>query len=359
MRLLLVNSAAPELWGGGEKWFVEAADWFSKQGHVVTLVARPDSQLAQRALERGIDLRLSRFGGDFDPAAILSARALLRETSADVVLTNFNKEAWQFGLAAKLTSVRVVARHGFTLWSNTLRHRVLANQLLAQVIVNSDSILERYRQLGFVLRRASVVYNGVASVEQKRVKLRTELACKPNELLLAAAGRLESQKRFDRLLRCVAEISKSKRVKLALFGQGPHERELREQARALQIEDVVRFMGFRDDFASVVGDADLFLLTSDSEGSPNVVLEAMSAGVPVLGFAVGAMPQLLRGDLQSYLVAPGDEEEFVRRLAGLAAAVDTLTAARKTFEQRVRSEFSLDDSMRRYEEILTATGTRI
>lgn len=358
MNLLLVNSAAPELWGGGEKWFVEAAAWFAKHDHAVTLVARPESLLMKRASERGVAVIPSRFGGDYDPLAMLRASNVLRVTRTDVVLTNFNKEAWHFGVAAKFTRAHIVARHGFPLWNDKRHHRFLAKRLLSHVVVNAESILDHYRTLHIDLSRVSVIYNGVAEVAQMQGALRAELGCAPDDLLLVAAGRLESQKRFDRLLRITADISKSRSIKVAIFGQGPHERELREHAQALKLGGVVHFMGFRENFAAVVGDADVFLLTSDNEGSPNVVLEAMAAGVPVLGFSVGNMQNVLHGELSDFLVAAEEEAAFTTRLRELLAAPARLRDMRSRFQKRILDEFSFDKSMRRYEELLTGLAAR-
>lgn len=358
MRLLLVNSASPELWGGGEKWFIEAATWFQQHNHEVTLVARPDSLLAKRAQERGLSLLTSRFGGDYDPIAIWKAHSRIRQSRAEIVLTNFNKEAWHFGIASKFTRTPVVARHGFTLWSDKLHHRLVASGLLRRVIVNSASIRDHYQAIGFDVNNIDIIPNGVAFRKQQNGELRKQLGISHDELLLVAAGRLEEQKRFDRLLNSVAALSKHMKFKLALFGQGPHEQQLRSLVNELSLSQVVSFMGFRENFAEVVGDSDLFLLTSDSEGSPNVVLEAMAAGVPVLGFGVGTMPQLLAGELSTFLVEPENETQFYEKLAHVCSDIPALRAQRSRFRNRVNSEFSFDVSMKRYEHVLTVIHTR-
>lgn len=353
MRLLLVNSASPELWGGGEKWFIEAAAWFQQHSHEATIVARPDSLLAKRAQERGLNLLTSRFGGDYDPIAIWKAHSRIRQSRAEIVLTNFNKEAWHFGIASKFTRTPIVARHGYPLWSDKLHHRLLASGMLRQLVVNSESIRERYRELHYDVSSMTVIPNGVAFREQKTGELRKQLGISNDELLLVAAGRFEEQKRFDRLLNSAAALSKLTKFKLALFGQGPHEQQLRSLANEFGLSQIVTFMGFKENFAEIVGDADLFLLTSNSEGSPNVVLEAMAAGVPVLGFGVGTMPQLLAGELSTFLVEPENAVQFNEKLALVCSDISTLRAQRPRFRNRVVTEFSFDVSMKRYEHVLT------
>ena len=358
MNVLLVNSAAPALWGGGEKWFVEAAEWLRGQGAQVTIVARPASQLLHRAQSKTIATIAFGFGGDFDPLAMLRAKKVVRETGADVVVTNFNKESWQFGIAGKLVGVPVLARHGFTLWTNKPHHRWLAARILTGVVVNAQSIADHYARHNIVPQRLDVVANGVKIAAHKPGRLRAELGLSQDALLLVAAGRLEAQKRFDKLLRCAAELRQHLPFTLAIFGVGPHDSELRAQCEVLQIGDLVKWRGFDEELADKVGDADLFLLTSDSEGTPNAALEAMAAGVPVLGFDVGNMAEILNGELSTFLIPAGRDELFVERLLSVCTNRAALRTVRQAFRERATNKYSFERSMQRYWRILQETTER-
>ena len=78
MRLLFVNSAWPESWGGGEKWTIEAANWFVDERHAAAVVGRPKSMLQQGAARRELEHFDFPFGGDFDPFVVARAKKLLR-----------------------------------------------------------------------------------------------------------------------------------------------------------------------------------------------------------------------------------------------------------------------------------------
>ena len=354
MNILLVNSAAPELWGGGEKWFINAAQWFNQHGHHAALVVRPNSRLLARAEVQKLETITSTFGGDFDPLAMLRAREIIRTSHADVVLTNFNKESWQFGIAGRSLTIPVVARHGFTLWSKKLRHKVLAQRVITKLVVNAASIRDSYQELGCAPKDITVIPNGVAAAVQYTGKLRRQLGMSSDELLLVAAGRIESQKRFDKLLNFVAQLRHQHTFKLALFGFGPMEAELHRQAETLGLKEHIAFCGFDPDFANLVGDADLFLLTSDEEGTPNVVLEAMIAGVPVLGFNVGSMNTILNGELSEFLIEAGNDAAFQTKLSSLITDRETLQTWREKFCDRALHDFSFESSMQRYLDVLTS-----
>ena len=354
MKLLLVNSAAPELWGGGEKWFVEAAKWFTEEGHHVMVCARSDSRFETAARGAGLNTVSTPFGGDFDPFAVARAHKILKQVKPQCVLTNFNKEAWHFGLARDKMDTRLIARHGFPLWSDKLHHKLVA-KLLDRLIVNAETIRDRYLALGINDKKLSVIHNGVSQVSQRFGEMRKRLKLADSTFLAVAAGRLEEQKRFDLLLQAWRFAdSHDADAHLAIFGRGPQEEALKSLTREMNLESSVTFAGFDSDFASLVGDADLFVLTSENEGTPNAVLEAMSAGVPVLGFDVGAMKTLLRGSLSDFLIRAGDAQALNERLSYWISNREKLRSHRAEFAVRAKSEFSFDVSMRRYVEVFQA-----
>ncbi len=351
MRLLFVNSAWTESWGGGEKWTVEAANWFRQHGQETTIVARPHSRLKQAAITRGLPVIETVFGGDFDPLAIGRAHAIVRQSRCELVVVNFNKEAWQFGLAAKLCGIPVAARHGFPLFKNKASHRFLKQRLITKLIVNARSILDYYRSIGFATDDIELIYNGVAIVEQKRGELRRRFDIGTDELLIVAAGRLESQKRFDRVIELAAELSRSRpSLRFLIAGDGPLQEKLQAQINSQSLQRHVKLIGFVDDFAGVIGDADLFVLTSDDEGTPNALLEAMIAGVACVSTAVGSVNELF-GDELSGNAIPLDHLDLLKdQTAALLDSASLRQAVAKRMQTRARSQFSLDASMQRFEQ---------
>src|SRR5690606_31546221 len=94
--------------------------------------------------------------------------------------------------------------------------------------------------------------------------------------------------------------------------------QLEEQAATLELDpNALEFMGKVDDVAPLYQQADIFLLTSDWEGTPNVVMEAMASGLPVVATKVGDVQHLIDHGENGYLVEPGDEESMVRAVHAL------------------------------------------
>jgi glycosyltransferase involved in cell wall biosynthesis len=352
VRLLLVNSAWPPAWGGGEKWFMEAAVRFSAFGHAVRLVGRPASRLLHTARERNVDAIETPFGGDFDPRAIARARAIIAAFAPEAVLVNFNKEAYHFGFAARKLGVPVIARHGFPLWKARMHHRMLAQKLLAGVIVNASVLWDNYRALGIAPRYVAVIPNGVDIVAQKRGELRRRFGIGEHQRLVLAAGRLESQKRLDRVIDVAAQLLPDHPDLTCLIaGEGPLQNDLENLIRARGLENHVRLAGFIEDFAEVCGAADLFLLTSDQEGTPNALLEAMAAGVPCLSFAVGSVPQIFTDDLANNLIPSGNIAAMITRARKLLDDPATRQEIGAQMCARVASDYTMDASLHRYETV--------
>jgi glycosyltransferase involved in cell wall biosynthesis len=111
---------------------------------------------------------------------------------------------------------------------------------------------------------------------------------------LLAAGRLTAQKRLDRFLDLLARVRSAvgPTVRGVVAGAGPLETELRASAASLGLGQAVRFLGAVEDMAPVYDRADVFVLTSDWEGTPNVLLEAMSSGLPCVATRVGGVADM-------------------------------------------------------------------
>jgi len=117
---------------------------------------------------------------------------------------------------------------------------------------------------------------------------------------------------------------------LVLVGDGPERERLGQAARAAWLEARVVFAGHQREVGPYYGLADVFVLPSHSEGSPNVLLEAMAAGVPVVATAVGGVPELVENEESALLVRPGDS-------ATMAEAIGRLLADRELAERLARN----------------------
>lgn len=127
----------------------------------------------------------------------------------------------------------------------------------------------------------------------------------PGAVTLLAVGRMTAEKRFDRFITALAALQQQAvgRVKGLLVGEGPLRPQLEAQARALRLStEMLEFRGRVAEMKTIYAAADALVLTSDYEGTPNVVLEAMAAGLPVVATRVGGLPELVRHGEHGFLV---------------------------------------------------------
>lgn len=144
--------------------------------------------------------------------------------------------------------------------------------------------------------------------------------------LILSVGRLVEKKGFPDLIDACARLRESgRRLRLAIYGEGPLEPELAEQIGRLGLGDSVVLAGAcsQQELIPVLQRADLFALASfvtddgDRDGIPNVLVEAMACGLPVVSTAVAGIPELVRHDANGLLVPPRD-------VAALAGALEAL-----------------------------------
>jgi glycosyltransferase involved in cell wall biosynthesis len=144
--------------------------------------------------------------------------------------------------------------------------------------------------------------------------LREELGLAPNAEIVLSVGRLSKEKGHADLVRAIAVVRRTydSEVVLVIVGEGPERASLERLCARLNLTDVVKLVGYKDNVSPYYAAANVFVLPSYSEGSPNVLLEAMDAGVPIVATSVGGVGEMIHHGEQGWLVPSGDSE----RLAG-------------------------------------------
>lgn len=161
-------------------------------------------------------------------------------------------------------------------------------------------------------------------------------------------------KRVTDLIETLARVRRSLPARLVLVGDGS-DRELAEQcARSHELGDSVRFLGNRSDFVQWLRHADGFLLTSESESFGVAALEALSAGVPVFGYRVGGVPEVVGPDA-GRLVDPLDVDALARVVVDALGDRTALTKMSKAARQRAVTQFRRAPALERYEDLFRRT----
>ena len=199
--------------------------------------------------------------------------------------------------------------------------RVVMSRANALTCVSKDMV-EQYR-LVFKSPPHVCIYNIIGdSHSQMRLSeaVDEEWFIDKTEPILVAAGSLVPWKGFSDLIVAMSELMKTKKAKLIILGDGPLKVELQELINELQLQDVVKLIGYVDNPLKYFSHSDIFVLSSHVEGMPNVLVEAMMCGcTPVSTNCPTGPRELLQDGKYGYLVPVSDP---IAMAVGIAQAID-------------------------------------
>jgi glycosyltransferase involved in cell wall biosynthesis len=190
----------------------------------------------------------------------------------------------------------------------------------------------------FLPERVFVVPNGVDLRYFRVVPLAT-----PGPAHILAVGSLVQVKRWDRLLWATAQLKRRRLdCSVELVGDGPLYKFLERQIEKLDITDRVTLRGYSDDIPALLSNASFLVHTSDAEGSPNSIMEAMACGRAVVAAGVGDVPSLVEDGNTGFVVNPGDDAMLVQRMATLINDRELCNRMGEAGRAKAERKFGLD-----------------
>jgi glycosyltransferase involved in cell wall biosynthesis len=238
----------------------------------------------------------------FDTNIIPQLRAAVENRRAEVIWSNSVKSHFLVRWAGLNQSRRWVAfHHGYTTTDTIVRiYNQLDSwslQMADQVLTSSATFVEELERKNVHTNRIHVQHMPIRPfapvTEERKLELRHQLGFDQRTRVLLCVGRLSHEKGHGDLVRAfpkTRELVANSPLHLVLVGEGPERPRIEELCRSLNLTDAVTLAGQQDDINPYYAIADVFLLPSLTEGCPNVLLEAMAAGVPVVATAVGGVP---------------------------------------------------------------------
>jgi glycosyltransferase involved in cell wall biosynthesis len=275
----------------------------------------------------GITLETIRERGPLDPEAVRSLRALAARVRPDVVQTHAVKSHFLTRLAGLPRQAPWVAfHHGYT-WPS-LKARAY-NQLDRWSLRSANKVLtvsapfrDQLAAFGVPRERIAVIHNAIppgwgaqACLPERASALRATMGIAPDRKVILIVGRLSREKDHLTLLEAVNRLRSTLTPHLVIVGEGPEKPRIEERIRQLELGEYVTFTGQQKSAEPWYGIADVAVLSSLSEGSPNALLEAMATRVPVVATAVGGVPEIVAHEEGALLIRPGDPESMSAAIA--------------------------------------------
>ena len=221
--------------------------------------------------------------------------------------------------------------------------------LMDKVVFVSQSALEAFRLFYYSKDNLIVINN---PIDKKRItSLSTEQKMSKEDFSFVAVGRLCQQKRYDRMLKAAKIIyDRGCNFSLNILGVGELENEIKDLACELEIDDRIHLLGFKRNPYPYIKNADVFLLSSDAEGFPTVICEAMTLGVPVVGTNVTGTRDLL-GNSEYGILTDLSPESFAEAMYLLYINTKERAYYADMSEERAKS-LSVENAMRHIYSIL-------
>lgn len=304
-----------------------------------------------------------------DPGRMWALAAFLRAERPALVhsfLVGANAYAYGACRLAGAGPLVVSSRTSMTMPRRALRHLHAWVFKKADAVIANSAAVRDFTAAYYGVRAAAirVIPNGVGFDEEpvrpdEIEAFRRRAGAGREGLLVGTLGRLSREKNFALFVSMAAEIAaRIPEARFAIVGDGAERRSLEESVRTLGLDDRVHFAGARSDVAAVLGAMDLFVLTSDTEGLPNAVMEAMAASLPVVATRAGGTAEVVAEGATGRLVPPGEIAPLVAAVEGLLRDAPLRRGMGKAGRERIEREFSarkmVEATRRLYDELAGA-----
>jgi N-acetyl-alpha-D-glucosaminyl L-malate synthase BshA len=327
MKIAILVPLFPPRWlAGTEIATYNIAQHLAKRGHEVHVITSLDEGLPKESLEQGFYVhRISFPRVGFLGIIVFWLKALLRLQRLKPNLVHSQGVSIGMGipgvLAKKFLRIpSVVYGQG----SDIYLPRLFKELVLKLVLRNADAVIaltgDMKGQVQKIWKRdVFVIPNGIdlgRFDKLPRDEMRVKLQAKADDRLIIFVGRFRPEKAVKYLIEALAIVrQKDQSVRLLLVGEGPEEDNLKQLVRQFNLGDCVEFAGQipNEQVPQYLAAADIFILPSLSEGFPNVVLEAMAVGLPVVASRVGGLPEIIEEGENGFLVEPKKPEQIADR----------------------------------------------
>jgi glycosyltransferase involved in cell wall biosynthesis len=349
-----------EQWAGAEAQIAMLLRQLSSKSSLsLSAIVLGEGRLGEELKNSGIESTLiPRSSGRF-LATFQQSSQFLRTTSVDILHSHKSKEQLLALLLAKRFGIPFLLRtqHGLPeahTSKDAIVYRLekMTARFASRIICVSDdlqrTLSDRVPANKLAVIRNAIdlekVHSGFTSAEAKM-----RLGINPQSHVAGIVGRLETVKRVDIFLEAARILSRE--LPYACFviaGIGREEAALRNSVRGSDLEQRVYFLGERQDIYDVMRAMDLLLITSDHEGLPTVLLEAMALGVPVVARKVGGISEVIRDHVSGRLINSADAATIAAASLQLLTNANVLRSRLITEGMKEAQHFSAEQNAASY-----------
>lgn len=360
-------------YGGTERQLVALAGGLGAGYEVTILCTRKEGTLAQEARQRGATVESLGLRGGWDMRLRGRLRKRFTDHRPDVLhtfLSGFdlgaNRAADEVGVPAIVSSRRELAA-----WQKPrhLRAQRQANQYANIIVANSEAAAEFAQkregappELFRVIRNGIVVDEFVSLADAVQVKVQYGVPI--DTQVICTVANLSPVKDYPLFIGACNEVLKNREdVHVVIVGDGPLRDSVSRKISVSDRPQAYTRIPSTEFIGDVLNIADVFVLCSKQEGSPNAIIEAMAAGKPVVAANVGGIPELIEDGVRGRLVSERTPEAFAGAIESVLDDPGKAAAMARAAQRWVRENMSVDVMVEAYRtlyaELLSRDARRI
>lgn len=317
MRLLQITGS--DVWRGHEQQIVYYYDAFNAKIEHQVLICPANTKLEEIALDKKYNVHAIPKTSKYDLSWIKMINRVIREERINLILIH-NSTAHTLCVIASLlsnnkipmvffrTMIKDISKSPLTKWKYNYKH-------LVKIICVSQAVINVLKPSIKNQSRFSIVGSATNlddfKKHTKRYRLHDELGVSHSTQLIANISAFVPFKDHITFVK-TAKILKEKlpNAKFLLIGTGKLENEIKALVKELKLDDVVLFLGFRNDIPQIFPDFNLFLFTSKLEPTGGVLLEAYASGVPIVATNAAGIPEVVEHNKTGILCEKEDPDAF-------------------------------------------------
>jgi glycosyltransferase involved in cell wall biosynthesis len=364
--LSLFQIDAGKEWRGGQRQSLFLAKELKRRGLPFFFIVQPESPLHHKACEAELPVLPFKMRNEFDLPAILRLAWAMKRKKCLLVHFHDAHSAAVGSVAASLAKVpfRIITRRvDFPLKKNYFSRRKYMKNVDV-IIAISEGVKKVLVEGGVDPENVEVISSGIdfssfeedSSALTSKDYLHREFSFAVDDYLVGIVAHLADHKGHQYLIQATKILKQqAPKIKTIIVGEGPLSMELDRQAKELDVEDIIFFLGFRKDIPKILSSLDLFVLSSHLEGMGSSILDAMASRLPVVATKVGGIPEVVINGETGLLVPPRNPSALARAILMLYS--DKTLASRlgqKGYElvhRKFSAEAMADKVVRLYEKV--------
>lgn len=292
----------------------------------------------------------------------LEVQKLLKKHRTDIVHTH-NTTAYLDGIvAAKFAHVPIIIHTDHCrLYPDKKRYMIaerIASMLSTKIVAvskHTKSDLEKWEKIKS--EKIIIIYNGIPQFPEYQLKnlnkkIRFELGIDDNNMIVGSVGRLEAQKNYDLLIKAASIMcQKIANVKFVIIGDGSKRLELEKLIREQGLQNRIILAGWKTNIIDYIKNFDIFVMTSNFEGMPIVLLEAMATKKPIIATNVGGVPEMIESGKNGNIVLSHNPVQFADEIQNLLTDKSSLKRYGENGYQIFANKFTVEKMIQQYEHL--------